>query len=1107
MATKILHIIFIGKGDVNSLDKIIPDIKVLEFLSDYLKNVGAKLDVRIIGAGTPDPSFASRYTGKAFFVDSNRSMLMGSIYDLSKQDDPVAYYDYTGNTTVAQTIPLMKENPGNKNRFYYIGYHQTNLQELIDVFDFTNFKFNSSNVLPSGMNLITQSKDVMNLHKDGYIFIRAMGDSEISFALGQANMELGSGQNVPPLVILGDYLSEYSDPDFDDQNTYKYKSVTLLPPFDGSGGGGITPFNNQLLLVVDAKMVGQRIDDPNKTIKGGTLGFWKNNGFTYSTGGRGQKMSTTDFDNIEDHRKFVTDRSQSSVGAKTQHNEVLLVGTDPKYIKGFAVVKDNLEQKRKDIQSLFDNICVSRGMCFPVFSYDPDTNELVDITSQFSEENLESILVNNSDGLFKELSGQNGGVNHFTVNHQIVNPTPLMSIKVVTSKNSGNLVVTLHPPGHYTKVTYEFVSDQSSPVHGPSVPQKELTSDIVFEMVKSLTETEDGEMDVLDLQGFEHKYTGGRKTVSLGSLTNSFSPVYKLIQERMVAEQQAVGACQITSDETSHSIKSISQEVDQYSMQSHLQQYQDKVLTAGSADIPIIHDKNEDFLNSVGTIGYPTSGLKLSRQEIKYQMDNTKITDEYTKKYLMSNGMINPRDLIIHGPVYLTGRGLTTEQTSRINSGDKEEVFCISIAGANLVYSQGDITMNERTLKMPSDMDTFAPGGVLNKIKYHDFMEMKWSAMLDIFHQNGVDSPIIPAFGLGAFITNGAGTTVPDAVKVGAKALLKVIKSGNYNFKHGITIALFVGGNKEQCTEFSIVFNNQKDVKIRGTSMFVIASDYANRGMRPGIVNPSDREALVTKNLGQYWYSGHIALEEKFAYTTTLLLSNYALLDKYDIEGHADILSKLKLNPLDDEDKIIEEFQTDQSWLSAIRSDSSIRALLHKFLSGPGHKIGKMRLKQGNNKDLLKSLGDKIKQGITYKTELDELHYLTDLYSLEYYLGLEFNDYNDQKLRSFTFSVRRGLIFYLGYMKSPRAQLDRLKVATTVVHIFDNYVDDPLYSANRMIVWLSGTSEDTNFTQFSNDLGIIVPASQLYVYDIIPSSSGVSVNYSGHGVIGGSGRG
>jgi hypothetical protein len=41
---------------------------------------------------------------------------------------PVAYYDYSGNTNIRQTIKMVKEDPRNPNRFFWVeGTEATNL--------------------------------------------------------------------------------------------------------------------------------------------------------------------------------------------------------------------------------------------------------------------------------------------------------------------------------------------------------------------------------------------------------------------------------------------------------------------------------------------------------------------------------------------------------------------------------------------------------------------------------------------------------------------------------------------------------------------------------------------------------------------------------------------------------------------------------------------------------------------------------------------------------------------------------------------------------------------------------------------------------------------
>lgn len=84
----------------------------------------------------------------------------------------------------------------------------------------------------------------------------------------------------------------------------------------------------------------------------------------------------------------------------------------------------------------------------------------------------------------------------------------------------------------------------------------------------------------------------------------------------------------------------------------------------------------------------------------------------------------------------------------------------------------------------------------------------------------------------------------------------------------------------------------------REKNLFDIAYALASKGCKAGILNPSDKEALSSGNLGQFWYGGHVALEEAFMYQTTILFNNWAFTKEVP-PGWLETVNQFSQNSLD----------------------------------------------------------------------------------------------------------------------------------------------------------------------------------------------------------------
>lgn len=225
-------------------------------------------------------------------------------------------------------------------------------------------------------------------------------------------------------------------------------------------------------------------------------------------------------------------------------------------------------------------------------------------------------------------------------------------------------------------------------------------------------------------------------------------------------------------------------------------------------------------------------------------------------------------DIIISGQIYIThnDNGQPVEKT-------RYPITQISIAGINLAYSTDNfINFNGQRYNLTNDVDgyqysTTSKGFTAASIKkYKEQMLKKWTAILDVFQENKVEVAVLPAIGLGAFLPYGFGANQLRQASIEALN----ISLDNRKFKKVIlSIPKF---DSDNYSAFST--NNIGSYEICRISMFDIAHSYAQK-KKVGIVNPSDKEALVTGNLGQYWaLDSDIALEEIFPYLTTILLNN-----------------------------------------------------------------------------------------------------------------------------------------------------------------------------------------------------------------------------------------
>jgi hypothetical protein len=131
MEDKQLHLIVIGSG---SEPKNLPSPKDIKFVSDYSKILNVYMSTYFINI----PKIEEYEEVGVTFIEFSCSDFIRANPSFPTFKNPIAYYDYTGNTDIRQTIRMVNENPLNPNRFFYTersgGSEGTKLQELMNAY-------------------------------------------------------------------------------------------------------------------------------------------------------------------------------------------------------------------------------------------------------------------------------------------------------------------------------------------------------------------------------------------------------------------------------------------------------------------------------------------------------------------------------------------------------------------------------------------------------------------------------------------------------------------------------------------------------------------------------------------------------------------------------------------------------------------------------------------------------------------------------------------------------------------------------------------------------------------------------------------------------------
>jgi hypothetical protein len=153
-------------------------------------------------------------------------------------------------------------------------------------------------------------------------------------------------------------------------------------------------------------------------------------------------------------------------------------------------------------------------------------------------------------------------------------------------------------------------------------------------------------------------------------------------------------------------------------------------------------------------------------------------------------------------------------------------------------------------------------------------MEQIWKHVLHSMNEAQVEVPVLCGIGCGAF----KGQVKEVAFNYG-KALAKVLTENANKYpeiKHVVvTLPPFNDNNFEKFTRgfegyrgtISVTFSKE-------ASMIALADQLSRNGVKAGILNPSDAQAIRNGYIGMFWDGGHIAVEELLATQTTLLLQH-----------------------------------------------------------------------------------------------------------------------------------------------------------------------------------------------------------------------------------------
>ncbi len=147
------------------------------------------------------------------------------------------------------------------------------------------------------------------------------------------------------------------------------------------------------------------------------------------------------------------------------------------------------------------------------------------------------------------------------------------------------------------------------------------------------------------------------------------------------------------------------------------------------------------------------------------------------------------------------------------------------------------------------------------KSTYKQVLKEIFHHVLSNMQDDGIEVPVLPGFGLGAFLPD---FLKPDGAKAFSEALNEVLDEGQFFF-----IALIFADPGKRIHPYVRAACQDKNIYYTNKSCLDIAHLGATYDIKMGMLNPGD-PACIT---GQFWQKGHIALEEMCALFTTLLFS------------------------------------------------------------------------------------------------------------------------------------------------------------------------------------------------------------------------------------------
>jgi hypothetical protein len=303
-------------------------------------------------------------------------------------------------------------------------------------------------------------------------------------------------------------------------------------------------------------------------------------------------------------------------------------------------------------------------------------------------------------------------------------------------------------------------------------------------------------------------------------------------------------------------------------MQKTLHQLQADTKTlvnAGAAQLPTMKTPLSQFLAKFPNLSVRmTDKMQVNADTVKMLMQSTK----FDAKLALETKSV--RDLILLSEVYILrdGNGIPLPRTPMT-------VTQVSTAAPNFSYDQsGGVETLGIRIPIESDLELMAKW---SDEQIENLLQEKWKAILKGFHSAGVQYPVLSAIGLGAFLPFGERGF--EMRQMSASALVKALQEPDLDALNKfdriiLSIPCFDSDNANVFRE--PLGNGFTGYVISRKNMFDIAYALASKGCKAGILNPSDKEALSSGNLGQFWYDGHVALEEAFMYQTTMLFNNWA---------------------------------------------------------------------------------------------------------------------------------------------------------------------------------------------------------------------------------------